>query len=120
MIKHLLWGGLGGFLGTVLRYTSYQIFKTTPGFYVTFLINIIGSLLMGMIMAWNLKNADATAGWRIFLATGICGGFTTFSAFSFENLQLLQEGRLWIAILYISMSIFTGILACLLGYVVVK
>jgi CrcB protein len=120
MIKNMLWAGFGGFLGTVLRYTSYLVFKTTPGFYVTFLINIIGSLCIGMVMAWSLKNADTTAGWRLFLATGICGGFTTFSAFSFENLQLLQEGRFWIAFFYVSMSIFIGILACFLGYVLMK
>lgn len=120
MMKNILLAGLGGFMGTVLRYMGYQLFKPTNGFYVTFIINIIGSLLIGMIMAWSMKHADAAAEWRLFLATGICGGFTTFSAFSFENLQLLQEGRYAMALLYISVSIFTGVLACFLGYVLMK
>ena len=120
MFKNFILAGLGGCIGSVLRYGGYLLFKPYPLFSITLCINILGSFLIGCIMALSIKNPDFGSTWKIFLATGICGGFTTFSAFSFENLQLIQEGRYMTALTYIALSLMAGIGCCFLGYLLVK
>lgn len=66
-------------------------------------------------MAYSLKNETFSLNWKLFLATGICGGFTTFSAFSLENLQLLQEGRFGMFAVYSTGSLLLGIAAVWIG-----
>ncbi len=115
MLKDFLLVGAGGAIGSMLRYAGNIIYqnKTFPA--TTFIINIVGSLIIGIVMGWCLKN-ETSANWKLFLATGICGGFTTFSAFSFENLLLLQNGKIFLSLLYIVGSVVIGIAAALLGY----
>lgn len=120
MLKNLLLAGLGGFIGASMRYGSHLLFKSYPAYTVTFSINIIGSFIIGCIMALSLKSPDFSASWSIFLATGICGGFTTFSAFSYENLQMLQQGNLFMSLAYCLSSLFFGLLACYAGYALFK
>ncbi len=119
MLKEFLLVGAGGALGSVLRYTGslLQQGKTFP--LATLLINIIGSFVIGMVMGWCLKN-ESFSNWKLFLATGICGGFTTFSAFSFENLLLLQNGKIFLSLLYITGSVVFGIAAAWLGYKIIN
>lgn len=116
MIKNLFIVGLGGFIGSVIRLLCYQFTKTQDSFIVTMLINCIGSFAIGMIIGLNLKNQSISDTWRLFLATGFCGGFTTFSTFSWENLQLIQTGRHLIALFNIIASLLFGIIAAFLGY----
>lgn len=84
---------IGGALGSGSRYLlSTYITKTYPAAfpYGTFAVNIIGCLLIGIIYGSTARIHATSPEWRIFLATGVCGGFTTFSAFAYENVQLLQ------------------------------
>ena len=119
MIKDFLLVGLGGALGSMLRFAAGMAIgvRTIP--FATFVINIIGSFIIGLVVAFSLKNEAFALNWRVFLATGLCGGFTTFSAFSLENLQLLQEGRLGMFALYAVSSLLFGLAAVWLGYKII-
>ena len=117
-IRLLLLVGLGGFLGTVLRY-SIQIYidrSVTMSFPLAiFLINLVGSFLIGIIFGLFLEKNVLSDEWVLFLATGFCGGFTTFSAFSFGNLKLLQTAEYGPLLSYSVGSVILGILATFLG-----
>lgn len=116
MIRNFLLIGLGGALGTMLRFgTSLLIgIKSYP--LATLLVNVVGSFIIGLVMAYSLKSDAFALNWRLFLATGLCGGFTTFSAFSLENLLLLQNGKLGLFALYAGGSLFLGIAAVWAGF----
>lgn len=116
MIKNILLVGAGGFIGSILRYSVWLATKPTGFPLNTLLVNIAGSFFIGLLMGMGLRNEQLGAQWKLFLATGICGGFTTFSAFSLENMGLLQQGRYAAALLYISASILLGIGATFLGF----
>ena len=116
MIKNLFIVGIGGFIGTVLRFVLYHLLKTGQPYINTFIINIIGSLAIGFIIGNSLKDVNFSNQWKPFLATGICGGFTTFSAFSMENLKLIQEGKYWIFLFYVLGSVLLGTLAAFIGF----
>lgn len=119
MLKEFLLVGAGGAIGSMLRYTGNLLHHSKSFPVATFLINITGSFIIGMVMGWCLKN-EASSSWKLFLATGICGGFTTFSAFSFENLLLLQNGKVFLSLLYITGSVLLGIAAAWLGYKIIN
>ena len=120
MIKNILLVGMGGFMGAAARYIIQCFIKTNQPFYTTLLINIIGSFLIGIIIAYSLKNAALNNHWKLFLATGICGGFTTFSTFSMENYHLLIEGKYLSALIYITLSIILGVAAVFLGIKIIS
>ena len=116
MLKNFLLVGLGGAAGSMLRYAFY-LFITTKQFpFATFAVNIIGSFVIGLVLALSLKDQSFNNNWKLFLATGICGGFTTFSAFSLENIMLLQNEKYFTALIYIVASIVLGIVAAWLGF----
>ncbi len=108
--------GLGGAVGSMLRYGAYLVIRTTTFPLSTLLINISGSLLIGIVFGMNIKSPGITENWRVFLATGICGGFTTFSAFSLENLQLLHNEKYVLFALYVILSLLLGLAAAFCGY----
>ena len=116
MIKNLFIVGLGGAIGSMARFLSYQFIKSNSSFLTTLTINIVGSLIIGIVFGIGLKNSNFENNWKLFLATGICGGFTTFSAFSIENIQLIQEGKWSWSLLYILSSIVLGISAAFFGF----
>lgn len=116
MLKNVLLAGLGGAIGTMMRFGTYLLFKNQHFPYATLLINFAGSLIIGIVFGLCLKDIQFENNWKIFLATGICGGFTTFSAFSLENFQLLQQGKYFLALVYIISSIIIGIMAAWAGY----
>jgi CrcB protein len=116
MIKNFLLVGLGGALGSMLRYAVYLSITVKHFPYGTFLVNITGSFIIGLVLALSLKDESFLNNWKVFLATGICGGFTTFSSFTAENVALLQNGKYGIALLYITLSIVLGIAAAWLGF----
>jgi CrcB protein len=116
MIKNLLLVGLGGSIGSMARYAASLIIHSKLFPYATLSVNIIGSFIIGIVFALSIKEAGLSNNWKLFLATGICGGFTTFSAFSLENIGLLQSGKTGMAITFIVLSIILGIAACYLGY----
>jgi fluoride exporter len=114
----LLLVGAGGFAGSIARYfTSKTVdLKLNTLFpFGTLTVNVIGSFILGVIIAWTAKKADNSENLRLLLATGFCGGFTTFSAFAFENLNLLEQKLTGVALLYISMSLIIGVLAVYAG-----
>lgn len=110
--------GIGGFVGSVLRYLiSYYMNVSWSTVYPfgTFTVNLAGSFLIGIIIAAVLTENLSQQG-RLLLATGFCGGFTTFSTFSFEFFSLLQNGHAGYAFLYAASSLVLGFLFVWLGF----
>jgi fluoride exporter len=117
MIKNFLLVAAGGGIGAMLRYAIFILLQNNQFPTATLIINITGSFAIGIIMAMSLKSSpQLTEAGKLFLATGICGGFTTFSAFSYENIQLLQAGKYNLAFIYIFASVAAGLLAAWLGF----
>jgi len=86
----------------------------------TFIINLIGCFIIGMVYAIASRNATTGSDIKLLLATGFCGGFTTFSAFAFENLELFKSGMHLTALMYIILSVVLGILAVVFGAYLIK
>jgi CrcB protein len=120
MLKNLLLVALGSGAGSVLRFLFSIWFRHQSFPLATLLVNIIGSFIIGLVIAVSLRNSSFDANWRLLLATGVCGGFTTFSALSAEGLQLLQQQRFGIFAMYVCGSIILGLLATWLGFSFMK
>jgi CrcB protein len=120
MLKNLLLVGLGGAAGSMLRYAFAIWFKHANFPLATFLVNVIGSFIIGVVFAYALRNENFAINWRLFLAAGVCGGFTTFSAFSLESLSFLQQQRVGMFFLYAGGSLLLGVAATWLGYSLLK
>lgn len=117
LLKNILWIGLGGALGSIARYTVSLLMSSKYFPYGTFLVNIIGCFTIGIFMALSIKNQTTTFNnYKLFLTTGLCGGFTTFSAFAIENVQLFENGKPLVALTYILLSVVLGIAAAFIGY----
>ena len=113
----LIWIGLGGALGAILRFLSVQtaLRLMGPGFpWGTIFVNVAGSLLMGLAAALIVERTGAGRA-SYFLMAGCLGGFTTFSAFSLDAMALLESGRLGAAFGYIAGSVLFSILALFAG-----
>ncbi len=115
MIKDLLLVGLGGGIGSMLRFAisrmSARFISSEWALIGTFIVNVVGCLIIGMLAGWLLYKTGKSQQLPLLLVAGFCGGFTTFSAFAFENVQLLQSGHLFYSILYITASVLVGLLA---------
>ena len=115
MIKNLLLVGLGGAAGCMLRYVG-QLLLNTPNFpFGTFFINLAGCFIIGVLWGLMGKNMVNDAA-RLLLMTGFCGGFTTFSAFTLESIQMLNNNKLSYFFIYTSSSVAGGLLATFLGF----
>jgi len=115
-LREFLLVGLGGAIGSMLRYGVGLLIKSfliVPA--GTFMVNMIGSFLIGLISGMAANDPKFQQNWYIFLATGLCGGFTTFSALSWEGLQLLQQQRIPLYLFYVMSSILGGLLFVGLG-----
>lgn len=118
MIRHLLLVGLGGGLGSMARFLCQRWFSTAmaPGFpWGTFAVNISGCWLIGIIWGLSFRTIAENESWKLFLMTGICGGFTTFSAFTLEGIGLIREQKLGYFFLYAAGSLILGLLATWAG-----
>lgn len=114
--------GAGGFIGAVCRYLAGLIpVREGCVFPIkTFIINILGAFLIGMIAALAAKNNSLNPRFVLFFKAGICGGFTTFSSFALETGDLMKGGKVWIAILYAVLSIIAGVIAVFAGQEIIK
>jgi CrcB protein len=111
MIKSALLVGLGGFLGSILRWalSVWMLQLTNLSFpWGTLGVNLGGSFLIGIFFGLSSYNSILLPDWRLFLATGFCGSFTTFSTFSIENIQLMQQGQYAVALSYTGISLIAG------------
>jgi CrcB protein len=88
--------------------------------WATFSVNLIGCFLIGVVYAFSDKYGHGESQLKLLLATGFCGGFTTFSAFTLENLQLLKQHAFTTAFVYIFVSVILGIGATFLGFILFK
>jgi fluoride exporter len=119
MFKNVLIIGAGGFIGSVARYFVSRLNLTVSFLAIpvgTLLVNVLGSFVIGVLTGMAGKSDLLTDEWRLFLMVGICGGFTTFSTFTSENLMLLHNGQIGSLFLYTSLSLILGFAAVYLGY----
>lgn len=114
--------GFGGFIGAVCRYLIGLIpLKEGTIFPIkTLIINIVGSLIIGMIAALAVKNNSLNPRMILFIKVGLCGGFTTFSSFALETNDLMKNGNMTIACLYVILSIVLGVIAVFLGQSMIR
>ncbi|BBK38069.1 putative fluoride ion transporter CrcB [Allostella sp. ATCC 35155] len=114
---------LGAGLGGAMRHGVNQaaLRLAGPNFpFGTFAVNVAGSLVMGLLVGWFAHKADPGQGWRLFLTTGILGGFTTFSAFSLDAALLYERGDLATAVAYVAGSVALSLLAVFAGLWLVR
>lgn len=122
MLKSILLVGAGGAAGSILRFlVGFGIGKLhkSPYPWGTFWINIIGSLAIGLLLGYLSRN-PGQEGLKLLLVTGLCGGFTTFSAFTSENITLLQQGHWNLSVIYIFASLIVGMLSAWLGLYIAR
>lgn len=121
MIKQFLLVGLGGALGSMLRYATSLI---TAKYYsnafplATFITNVLGCLLIGVLIGYFSKNGNQSL--QFLLITGFCGGYTTFSTFAAENVALWQSQNYLTLIIYTLASVLLGCLAVAVGLMLSK
>ena len=122
MIKQLLLVFIGGGLGSTLRFIVGRLLNSTENGipYGTFATNILGSLLIGIILGMAAKNDGLSESQTLLLATGFCGGFTTFSTFAYENNVFLKSGDFTSFAFYTIGSFIIGFLAVFGGMYLVK
>ena len=107
---------LGGALGSVLRYVLSLVIPKAAGFpWPTFVANVLVCLCIGIFSGLFLKCGSLSPNLKLFLVTGFCGGFTTFSTFANENLALLQSGKIGMFAVYALSSFVLGVAACAAG-----
>lgn len=118
MVKEVIMVGIGGGAGSILRYLT-TILMTRSGAdkfpIATFTANLLGCFLIGLLLGLFQRHPGISTQVKLFFTTGFCGGYTTFSAFAAENIQLLQSGHSVMAWMYIAASILGGLLAVWLG-----
>jgi fluoride exporter len=114
---------IGGGLGSTLRHLVNVVCPRLLGAnfpYHTFIINITGSTIMGLIAGYLAFKGDASQSWRLFVMTGILGGYTTFSAFSLDSALLYERGETGLALLYVVGSVVLSILGLFAGLTLVR
>jgi len=120
MLKTILFIGMGSFTGGVLRYLLSNVIQKSIWFsfpMATLVVNVIGCFLIGLCYglfeAGHLMNSNL----RMFLTVGFCGGFTTYSTFMNENYLLLKDQNFFYLAIYLSASLFLGLVMLSLGYI---
>lgn len=111
LVKTILLVGSGGFIGSIARYGLQRIAEKLHWTFPigTLIVNLAGCFAIGLVYGLSDRSRWLTEDWKLFLAVGICGGFTTFSSFSYENIKLLREGQYGLALLYIAASVVLGL-----------
>lgn len=116
-----VWVALGGAIGSVLRYGANLVAPRLLGYdfpWATLTVNVVGSFLMGLFAAFLAEKYADQPDLRLFLTTGVLGGFTTFSAFSLDMFGLMQRGESSMAVNYALASVALSIIAVFAGFMV--
>lgn len=114
---------IGGSIGSVLRYLVGMWSMRTVGTawpWGTLAVNVVGGLVMGLFAGWLASRAQGGEQLRLFFAVGICGGFTTFSAFSLEVMLMLERGEIGSALGYVLASVILSVGALALGLLAMR
>ena len=123
MLKTLFLVGLGGGVGSIIRYMAglyvHRYFPSTFP-WGTLAVNVLGCFLIGLFMGLSERSTSLDPNWRLLLVVGFCGGFTTFSALSMESINLLQNHQAMTAFLYIGLSVVVGLSATLTGFLLMR
>jgi CrcB protein len=117
-MKNLIVIGTGGAIGAIARHLLgvLVVRHVSWGFPLsTFLVNLSGCFVIGLLYGIATRYTWLTLEWRLFLITGICGGYTTFSSFSFESISLMRQGSYTYFFLYVFGSVILGLLATVAG-----
>ena len=112
---HSLLVALGGGIGAWLRFAAGRLIGLSAFPVATLSVNLIGSLAMGLLAGWLARHGQGGESWRLLLGVGLLGGFTTFSAFSLELVNLIQRGEGSMAALYAGVSVLGGIAGLFAG-----
>lgn len=123
MIKGFLIVGLGGAIGSMLRYAVQKIFQAQSAAAFptgTLLVNISGCFLIGILWGIVSRSLSWNEEMKLLLMTGFCGGFTTFSAFTLEGIGLLKENKTALFLVYLTASVVGGLLATFIGIRIAK
>jgi fluoride exporter len=123
MDRNILLVGLGGLIGSVARYLVAILFagQFASSFpLATFAVNIAGCFLIGILFALSDRGNILSPEWRVLLTTGFCGGFTTFSTFSYESIKLMQDSEFLYLGLNVVLSVVIGFAATYLGILLVR
>jgi CrcB protein len=115
MINSILLVGIGGATGSILRFLCQRALPAQGLPYGTLAVNVAGCLLIGILWGYASRQALPDSG-RLLLMTGFCGGFTTFSAFTYEGMAMLTDGRVGAFFLYAALSVGAGFGATFAGY----
>lgn len=122
-VHPLILVGLGGAIGSMARYAASMAatrWWSSPFPWGTFLVNVVGSFFIGLVMVWLLKAGEWRENGRLLLVTGVLGGFTTFSSFSWETWKLLEDGRLLLAVGNVLGSVMLCLLATSVGVLIAR
>jgi CrcB protein len=123
MDRSILLVGIGGFVGSVARYLvavllAGQVSSVFP--FATLTVNIVGCFVIGILFGLSDRGNILSPEWRILLTTGFCGGFTTFSTFSYESLRLMQDGEYFYLATYVLISVVVGLAATYVGITLIR
>ena len=118
---------LGGAIGALLRYQGGRLIThwlTAPVVtafpWATLIINVVGSMMMGVLAGFLARHGQGGEQWRLFIGVGVLGGFTTFSSFSLEMMLLIERGQPFQALTYAFISVLAGLTALYLGLIVMR
>jgi CrcB protein len=114
----VLFVALGGAIGSAARYLVGGWFAARFGAafpYGTFVVNVTGSFIVGLFLAYAQERVSLSPYWRLFFAVGFVGGYTTFSTYEYESVRLLQDGEMLLAAIYLIGSVVTGGVAAIAG-----
>lgn len=119
MIKSICLVGIGGALGSIVRFSIAHLISTSVSSsfpWSTITVNILGSLCAGILFAYIIQHPQTAPFVHLLCITGFCGGFTTFSTFTADNFNLLQSGSVGTALFYMMLSMASCLLAFWVGY----
>ncbi|HVU54766.1 MAG TPA: fluoride efflux transporter CrcB [Puia sp.] len=122
-MKYLLITGIGGAIGTMCRWlvqVGIGRYMTIAWPLGTFVVNVSGCFVIGLLYGLSNKYAWMTMEWRLLLITGICGGYTTFSSYAYESISLIRQGNYFYFFSYVLCSVIVGLLATVGGVALIR